>query len=253
MARTRARSGTNSLADAAEIARFDALAAQWWNPEGPMKPLHRLNPTRLAFIRAEFERHFRRDGRAIRAFDGLDLIDIGCGAGLLAEPLVRMGFAVTGIDLAAQNIAVARRHAEAAGLPISYKAIAIEDLPDAPTFDAITLLEVVEHVPDWRGLVREAAMRLKPGGMLIASTLNRTLKAYALAIIGAEYVLGWLPKGTHDWEKFVTPDELDTALAAAGLTPLGRRGIVLDPLAGAWRLSRDCDVNYLASATKRAS
>lgn len=238
--------------DSGEIARFNALAADWWNPNGPMKPLHRLNPVRLGFVKEAFAGHFGRDPRAMRPFDGLNLLDIGCGAGLLSEPLARLGFAVTGIDLAEENIAVARTHAEAGGLSIDYRATPIESLPAEGQFDAITLLEVVEHVPDVEAFVREAALRLRPGGMLIASTLNRTLKAYALAIVGAEYVLRWLPVGTHDWNKFVTPDELDRHFEAAGLVPEQRTGMVFNPLGNEWRLSGDCDVNYLASATKPA-
>lgn len=238
--------------DSGEIARFNALAADWWNPNGPMKPLHRLNPVRLGFVKEAFAGHFGRDPRAMRLFDGLNLLDIGCGAGLLSEPLARLGFAVTGIDLAEENIAVARTHAEAGGLTIDYRATPIESLPAEGQFDAITLLEVVEHVPDVEAFVREAALRLRPGGMLIASTLNRTLKAYALAIVGAEYVLRWLPVGTHDWSKFVTPDELDRHFEAAGLVPEQRAGMVFNPLGNEWRLSGDCDVNYLASATRPA-
>lgn len=246
------RTTGSRFADEAEIARFDALAAEWWNPNGPMKPLHRLNPVRLGFVREQFCAHFARDSRAMRPFEGLSLLDIGCGAGLVAEPMAKLGFTVTGIDLAAENIAVAHAHAEAAGVAVDYRAVAIETLPPEPAYDAITLLEVVEHVPDVAAFVAEAALRLKPGGMLIASTLNRTLKAYALAIIGAEYVLRWLPRGTHDWEKFVTPDELDGNFTAAGLTPGTRAGMVFNPLANSWNLSADCDVNYLATATAPA-
>lgn len=238
--------------DSGEIARFNALAADWWNPNGPMKPLHRLNPVRLGFVKEAFAGHFGRDPRAMRPFEGLNLLDIGCGAGLLAEPLARLGFAVTGIDLAEENIAVARTHAEAGGLTIDYRATPIESLPAEGQFDAIALLEVVEHVPDVAAFVREAALRLRPGGMLIASTLNRTLKAYALAIVGAEYLLRWLPVGTHDWNKFVTPDELDRHFEAAGLVPQTRAGMVFNPLGNEWRLSGDCDVNYLASAIRPA-
>lgn len=238
------------LADAGEIARFNALAREWWDPNGPMKPLHRLNPVRLGFLKAEFSTHFKREPRAMRPFEGLALLDIGCAAGLVAEPLARQGFSVTGIDLAEENITVAREHAQSGGLQIDYRAIPIESLPDAPTYDAITLLEVVEHVPDVGAMIREAATRLKPGGMLIASTLNRTMKAYALAIIGAEVVLRWLPVGTHDWHKFVTPYELEAHLEAAGLRPLTRMGMQFNPLVGEWRLSEDCDINYLVSAIK---
>lgn len=238
------------LADRDEIARFNALAASWWDPNGPMKPLHRLNPVRIGFLKDAFATHFDRYGKAMQPFGGLNLLDIGCGAGLVAEPMARLGFSVTAIDLAEENIAAAKSHAALEGLTIDYRATPIEKLPDAPVYDAITLLEVVEHVPDVPAFVSEAAKRLKPGGMLIASTLNRTMKAYALAIFGAEYILRWLPVGTHDWNKFVTPDELDHAFADAGLLPRERAGMVFNPLANSWRLSGDCDVNYLASATK---
>lgn len=238
--------------DEAEIAKFNALAADWWNPNGAMKPLHQLNPVRLGFIRRELLTHFGRDAQKISPFTGLSALDIGCGAGLVAEPLTRMGFNVTGIDLAEANIRVAAAHAETSGLKIAYYATPLEHLPDAPSYDVITLLEVVEHVPDVGGLIREAAKRLKPGGLLIASTLNRTLKAYALAIIGAEYVLRWLPRGTHDWEKFVTPAEMEAYCEAAHLTPATREGMVFNPLTKSWRLSGNCDVNYLITARKAA-
>lgn len=240
------------LHDDGEIARFNALAQDWWNPKGPMKPLHQINPVRLSFIRRELLGHFARQPQEITPFKGLSLLDIGCGAGLVAEPLTRMGFTVTGIDLAEENIRIASAHAEAGGLAITYQAAPLESLPDAPTYDVITLLEVVEHVPDVGGLMQEAAKRLRPGGILIASTLNRTLKSYALAIIGAEYVLRWLPRGTHDWEKFVTPDEMDGFFEQAGLLPQAREGMVFNPLANQWSLNADCDVNYFATATKPA-
>lgn len=242
----------SGLHDDAEIARFNAIASQWWDPNGPMKPLHRLNPIRLSFLKREFCNHFRKDISSMQPFGGLKLLDIGCGAGLISEPMGRMGFSVDGIDLARENIVVAAAHAEISGLDIRYHAEAIENMPPEQGFDAITLLEVVEHVPDVGALIREAAMRLKPGGMLIASTLNRTLKAYALAIIGAEYVLRWLPRGTHTYEKFVTPDELAAHLAHAGLMPGSREGMVFNPLSNGWSLSADTDVNYLITATKPA-
>lgn len=236
--------------DAGEIGRFNALAAEWWNPEGPMKPLHRLNPMRLGFLRQQLAAHFGRPPRAIGGFDGLSLLDLGCGAGLVAEPLARMGFTVTGLDLAEDNIRIARAHAEAGGLAIDYRAEPVETFQPEALFDAITMLEVVEHVPDVGAFVAAAARHLRPGGILIASTLNRTLKAYGLAIVGAEYVLRWLPRGTHDWKKFVTPDELDAHFAAAGLIPRERAGMVFNPLGASWQLSPDCDVNYLAVAVK---
>ena len=236
--------------DPGEINRFNALAEEWWNPDGPMKPLHQLNPTRLAFLRRVLATHFNRDMRSLEAFAGLRLLDLGCGAGLVSEPLARMGFAVTGLDLAEENIRIAAAHAAAGGLAIDYRAMPVELLePEAP-FDVVTMLEVVEHVPGVGAFVAAAVRHLRPGGILIASTLNRTLKSYALAIVGAEYILRWLPRGTHDWSRFVTPDELDGHFVEAGLNPTSRSGMVFQPLTGAWQLSPDCDVNYLAVATK---
>jgi 2-polyprenyl-6-hydroxyphenyl methylase/3-demethylubiquinone-9 3-methyltransferase len=236
--------------DEAEIARFNALAREWWDPNGPMKPLHRLNPSRLSFMRAEALSHFGRAAQAMRPFEGLSLLDIGCGAGLVSEPMARMGFDVSGIDPADENIAVAQDHAQKGGLAIRYRATTIENLPEGELYDVVTLLEVVEHVPDVGAIVAEAAKHLKPGGLFIGSTINRTLKAYGLAIIGAEYVLRWLPRGTHDWEKFVTPGEFEAHLEAAGLEPATRRGMVFNPLAGTWSLSGDMDVNYFVTARK---
>lgn len=238
--------------DEAEIARFNALARDWWDPNGPMKPLHRLNPARLSFMRGEALAHFGRDARSIRPFEGLGLLDIGCGAGLVSEPMARMGFEVSGIDPAEENIAIAEEHARRGGLTVRYRATTIEHLPEGERFDVVTLLEVVEHVPDVGAIVAEAARRLKPGGLFIGSTINRTLKAYGLAIIGAEYILRWLPQGTHDWDKFVTPGEFETHLEAAGLAPIARRGLVFNPLAAAWSLSSDTDVNYFVTARKSA-
>jgi 2-polyprenyl-6-hydroxyphenyl methylase/3-demethylubiquinone-9 3-methyltransferase len=236
--------------DEAEIARFNALAQQWWDPNGPMKPLHRLNPTRLGLIRAEALMAFGRNGRQTRPFGGLSALDIGCGAGLVTEPLARMGFTVTGIDPAEENIAVAREHAGQSGLTIDYRSTTIEVLPESEQFDLVTLLEVVEHVPDVGAIIQAAAARLKPGGLLVGSTLNRTLKSYALAIIGAEYILRWLPQGTHDHAKFITPDEFEDHLTAANLEPIGRKGLVFQPLSGCWTLSEDTDVNYFVMARK---
>jgi 2-polyprenyl-6-hydroxyphenyl methylase/3-demethylubiquinone-9 3-methyltransferase len=215
-----------------------------------MKPLHRLNPTRLGYLRAEALAHFGRDGAKLQPFEGLSMLDIGCGAGLVCEPAARMGFAVSGIDPAEENIAVARSHSEKGGLSIHYRAATVESLPPDEMHDVVTLLEVVEHVPDVGAMVAEAARHLKPGGLLIGSTINRTLKAYGLAIFGAEYVLRWVPKGTHSFEKFVTPDEFEHHLVAAGLEPTGRRGMVFNPLANQWLLSGDTDVNYFVTAWK---
>ncbi|MCA3646576.1 MAG: bifunctional 2-polyprenyl-6-hydroxyphenol methylase/3-demethylubiquinol 3-O-methyltransferase UbiG [Methylobacterium sp.] len=236
--------------DESEIARFNAMARQWWDPNGPMKPLHRLNPTRLAFFRAEAARHFGRDARSLRPFEGLSLLDIGCGAGLVTEPMARMGFDVSGIDPAEENIAIAGDHAAKGGLSIRYRAMTVEALPAGERHDVVTLLEVVEHVPDVGAMVAAAAKHLKPGGLFIGSTINRTLKAFGLAILGAEYVLRWVPRGTHSYEKFVTPDEFEDHLAAAGLEPMTRQGMVFNPLTNQWALANDTDVNYFVTARK---
>jgi 2-polyprenyl-6-hydroxyphenyl methylase/3-demethylubiquinone-9 3-methyltransferase len=238
--------------DAAEIARFNAMAREWWNPNGPMKPLHRMNPVRLSFLRREIARNFGREARALRLCEGLAVLDIGCGAGLLAEPLAKMGGRVTAIDLADEAIAAAKTHAEAGGLSIDYRVAALDTLPEEPTFDVITMLEVIEHVPDPAAMLAEAGRRLKPGGLLFVSTLNRTLKSHAFAIVGAEYILRWLPIGTHDWNRFVTVEELEDAFVAAGLSPLISEGMVYHPLFAEWSLSTDRDVNYIAVARKGA-
>jgi 2-polyprenyl-6-hydroxyphenyl methylase/3-demethylubiquinone-9 3-methyltransferase len=249
MAKTAKATGTQ---DDAEIARFNAFARSWWDPNGPMKPLHRMNPVRLSFLRREITSAFALSPRAMQPLERLRALDIGCGAGLLAEPLAKMGAVVTGIDLADEAITAAKTHAEASGLVIDYRVEALESLPDEPAYDVITLLEVVEHVPDYPALIVEAAKRLKAGGLLFVSTLNRTFKSHALAIIGAEYILRWLPVGTHDWNRFVTPDELEAAFSAAGLTAGACEGMVFNPLFGEWSLSQDRDVNYIAVARKPA-
>lgn len=237
--------------DPAEVARFDRLAASWWDPDGPMRPLHRINPLRLGFIRDEACRRLGRDPRTPFVLDGLSALDVGCGAGLLSEPLARLGAAVTGLDPAGAGIAAARRHAEAGGLAIDYRTDSVEAVAAAgERFDLVVAMEVVEHVPDVPAFVRACAEALKPGGLLLVSTLNRTLRSFALAIVGAEYVLRWLPRGTHDWERFVTPTELEAALAGAGLSGVRTRGMVFDPLRAEWRLSGDVAVNYLAAAVR---
>lgn len=236
--------------DAAEIARFNALAETWWDPEGPMKPLHRINPVRLKWFKRVLADHFKRDEAALRPFEGLRLLDVGCGGGLVTEPMARMGFAATGIDLAEKNVEAAKIHAEKSGVAVTYAVRAIEEVPQDEAVDCLCLLEVVEHVPDVAAMVKEAAQRIRPGGILLASTLNRTLKAYALAIVGAEYVLRWLPKGTHEWKKFVTPEELSDAMREAGLIPLAPEGMVFNPLTNSWKMSHDCEVNYYMAAIK---
>lgn len=238
--------------DAGEVARFAAMAAQWWDPNGPMKPLHRINPVRLAFLKRAICAHFGRDERDIRALSGLKVLDIGCGGGLLCEPLARMGAEVTGIEPAEETIAVARAHAEESGLAIRYVAGLAEALFDTgEQFDIVLAMEVVEHVPNVDAFVAAAASLVRPGGFFAGSTLNRTLRSYALAIVGAEYVLRWLPVGTHSWEKFVTPREFEAALISAGLEPLAVEGMVFNPLADEWRLARDTAVNYFVTAARR--
>jgi 2-polyprenyl-6-hydroxyphenyl methylase/3-demethylubiquinone-9 3-methyltransferase len=237
--------------DAEEVARFARIAGAWWDANGPFKPLHRINATRLTYIRNQLCRKFGRDSKSAGSLEGLAVLDIGCGGGLVAEPLTRLGAKVTGIDPAAENIEAAKAHADGAGLDIDYRAHTAEQMAaSGAQFDAVLLLEVIEHVPDVPEFLKKVARLVKPGGMMIASTLNRTLKAYALAIIGAELILRWLPLGTHNFERFVTPDELKIALRGAGLTPIDTTGMVYNPLADAWRLSRDSDVNYFAAAVR---
>ncbi|MCJ2074563.1 bifunctional 2-polyprenyl-6-hydroxyphenol methylase/3-demethylubiquinol 3-O-methyltransferase UbiG [Methylobacterium sp. E-016] len=239
--------------DPGEVARFDALAATWWDPRGPMRVLHRFNPVRLAYIRDAVCRHHGRSVETPFALQGLSIVDVGCGGGVLSEPLARLGADVTGLDPAAQNIAAARRHAEAEGVPVDYRAETIESVVAAgETFDVVLIMEVIEHVTDMPAFVRTAASAVKPGGLLFAATLNRTMRSFALAIVGAEYVLGWLPKGTHDWEKFVTPSELSAALGGGGLSVTDTTGVVYNPLTDGWRLGRDTAVNYMLAAVRPA-
>jgi 2-polyprenyl-6-hydroxyphenyl methylase / 3-demethylubiquinone-9 3-methyltransferase len=239
--------------DPAEIAKFSRLAAEWWDPEGTFKPLHRFNPVRLGFIRSLAAEHFGRDGKALRPFGGLDLLDIGCGGGLLSEPMARMGFSVLGADASERNVRVAAAHAEGAGLPLRYRAVTAEALAaEGAAFDLILNMEVVEHVADLPLFLRSCAALLKPQGLMLVATLNRTLKSLALAKIGAEYILRWLPPGTHDWNRFVTPAELTRGLEAAGLGLTRLQGVAFDPLRWDWILSPDTGVNYLAVAVKRS-
>lgn len=242
---------SSATLDRDEVARFAKLAETWWDEKGPFRPLHQINPTRLTYIRDRLCAHFGRDPKAPPSLTGLSILDIGCGGGLVTEPLARLGAAITGIDPAPETIAAAKTHANGAGLDIAYEATTAETLANAgKTFDAVLLLEVVEHVPDVPAFLKRIAPLVRPGGLMILSTLNRTLKAYALAIIGAEFILRWVPAGTHQWDRFVMPKELKTALTGAGLTLADTTGMVYEPLADRWRLSGDTDVNYFATATK---
>ena len=237
--------------DAAEIARFAAIAARWWDDNGPMRPLHKLNPIRLQWIKGEICKRFARDPKGADALASVRILDVGCGAGILAEPLARMGAAVTGIDPSPELIAAARLHAADSGLAIDYRAATAEDLTaTGEPYDIVTALEVVEHVTDVPAFVAACAALVKPGGMLVASTINRTMKAYLLAIVGAEYVLRWLPRGTHTYDKLVTPAELAVAFRAAGLAPGADTGIMYLPFVDEFRLTRDLDVNYMMVATR---
>jgi 2-polyprenyl-6-hydroxyphenyl methylase / 3-demethylubiquinone-9 3-methyltransferase len=239
--------------DPSEVARFAAIAADWWDPRGPMGMLHKLNPVRLGFIRDAACHRFGRDPKTLDSLAGLRLLDIGCGAGILSEPLARLGAQVVGADPAAPNIEAARLHAADAGLSVDYRVTTAEALADADErFDVVLAMEVVEHVADVPLFVRRCAEMVKPGGLLVAATINRTLKSFALAIVGAEYVLGWLPRGTHRWDKLVTPNELEAALARAGLRVGRETGVVYDLIADRWRLARDTDVNYMLAAEKPA-
>ncbi len=237
--------------DQDEVARFAALADEWWNPKGPYAPLHKLTPIRVEYVRDRLAEKFGRDTRSLKSLKDLALLDVGCGGGILSEPLSRLGAKVTAIEPASESIAVAKAHAGEAGLEIDYRAATAEELlAEGKTFDAVIASEVIEHVTDPAAFVKTLAGLAKPGGLVLFSTLNRTLKSFALAIVGAEYVLRWIPTGTHDWKKFVTPDELKAQCRDAGLDVADVTGMMYDPLRDAWRLGRDSGVNYWLTAER---
>jgi 2-polyprenyl-6-hydroxyphenyl methylase/3-demethylubiquinone-9 3-methyltransferase len=244
---------STSTIDEAEVARFAALADEWWDPRGKMAVLHKFNPVRLAYIRDAACRHFARNSKHLDCLKDLRILDIGCGGGILCEPLARLGAAMVGADPAEKNIAAAKLHAEESELAIDYRATTAEALADAgERFDVVLAMEVVEHVADVKLFVRRCAEMVKPGGLMIAATINRTIKSFALAIVGAEYVLRWLPRGTHQWDRFVTPDELEIAMERAGLRTTDERGVIYNLLADRWQLSTDTDVNYMVLGEKAA-
>ncbi len=242
-----------STVDQAEIDQFSRLGAQWWDERGPMAMLHKFNPVRLGYIRDQVTAHFGRDPKKLGCLTGLRILDIGCGGGILSEPLARLGGKVIGADPSQANIDVATHHAGQAGVMVDYRATTAEALADqGECFDVLLAMEVVEHVVDMPLFVKRCGEMVNPGGLMIAATLNRTMKSFALAIIGAEYVLRWLPRGTHRWDKFVTPGELEAAMVRAGLRVVDERGVVYGVFSDAWQLSNDMDVNYMLTAEKSA-
>lgn len=243
---------TNTI-DPAEVAKFQAMATEWWDPNGKFRPLHQMNPCRLDYITRQIAAEFGRDLASDKPFAGLRLLDIGCGGGLLSEPMARLGAEVVGADAAEGNPPVARAHAEQSGLQIDYRHTTAEALAEAgERFDVVLNMEVVEHVSDPLAYLTACQQLLKEGGLMICSTMNRNAKSFMMAIVGAEYVMRWLPKGTHDWAKFITPDELYALITKAGLTPVDRKGMVFNPLSWRWSLSsRDLSVNYVTASVKR--
>ncbi|GAA0615358.1 MULTISPECIES: bifunctional 2-polyprenyl-6-hydroxyphenol methylase/3-demethylubiquinol 3-O-methyltransferase UbiG [Thalassospira] len=243
---------TSRTANADEIARFSAMSEKWWDPNGVMKPLHKFNPVRLQILRDNICAHLGRDPETIEPLKGIEIIDIGCGAGLLSEPLARMGAKMTSIDASESNIEVAKIHAAQSGLEIDYRCATPEMLADeGKQFDIVLNMEVIEHVDDPQFFMQACASVLKPGGLMFVATLNRTIKSLALAKIGAEYVLRWLPAGTHDWRKFVKPSEMSGYLRGAGLDLQDITGVAYNPFNDTWSPApRDLDVNYMVIAKK---
>lgn len=255
---TENRSAEAGSVDAEELARFAKLGDAWWNLQGPQRALHKLNPVRIAYLRNLCCAHFPagsnpRDRRAERPLEGLRIADLGCGGGLLSEPLAALGAEVVGIDPAPENVGAARRHAELMGLKIDYRPLTVEAMArSGETFDVVLAMEVLEHVADVKGFLTAAATLVRPGGLFVGATLNRTLKSYALAIVGAEYVLRWVEPGTHDWTKFLRPSEMVGPLNTAGLKEVDRAGVVYHPIEDEWRLSGDMDVNYIIAMERDA-
>jgi 2-polyprenyl-6-hydroxyphenyl methylase/3-demethylubiquinone-9 3-methyltransferase len=244
---------TTNTVDPAEIAKFEAMAADWWDPSGKFRPLHMMNPVRLDYICAQIDAEVGRNRRGTGPFAGLRILDIGCGGGLLSEPMARLGAAVVGADAAERNIPVAKLHAERSGLTIDYRHTTAEALAAAgEAFDVVLAMEIVEHVADPQAFVTTCRDLLRPGGLLVMSTINRNAKSFMAAIVGAEWVMRWLPRGTHDWSKFITPDELHGLIRQAGLEPVDRKGFVFNPVSWKWSISdRDLSVNYVAAAVRR--
>jgi 2-polyprenyl-6-hydroxyphenyl methylase/3-demethylubiquinone-9 3-methyltransferase len=239
--------------DADEVAHFSRLAGQWWNPHGPWATLHRFNPVRLAYIRDRAAAHFDRDPARLDSLAGLRILDIGCGGGVLSEPLARLAASVVGVDPVENNIAAATHHAVQAGLVIDYRCTTAEKLAEAgELFDIVLAMEVVEHVADFHLFIETAAALVKPGGLMFVATLNRTMKSFALAIVGAEYILRWIPRGTHQWDKFITPAELEIALEQSGVHVTHESGVIYNVFADRFQLSTDMDANYMVVAEKAA-
>lgn len=245
---------TATTVNDAEVAKFTAMAEQWWDPKGKFKPLHKFNPVRLSYIRDNLVRHFGRDPASIRPFEGLSILDVGCGGGLLCEPLTRLGAKVTGIDAAERNIRIAQIHAEQSGLDIDYRATTSEALVAAgEKYDVVLNMEVVEHVDNVPLYMKSCADLVAPGGLMFTATLNRTARSWALAVIGAEYILRWLPRGTHDWKKFLTPEEITAQLRRNGLSVIDETGVTFNPIADSWGLSPDMAINYMILAERPAA